>query len=296
LEIQFDTLLGDNVTMIRILICGIAFWLFQASETQAWWIKGHGQLAEAAAQRLPESMPVFFRKAGKQLAHLSGDPDRWKNRDARYLRAAESPDHYLDLEDYEGKDLPADRFKAIALLIQLGRKPEQTGMLPYAILENYDRLTCAFADWRADPENEAARMKCVVYAGILAHFTGDLAMPLHTTRDYDGKKGVDGAWIQKGIHARIDAFPEKHGLGSEEISRSLEPKQLDDVWAEVLKRIQESHRRIGQCYDLDAMGAMELPTPESRAFILDCCRSGAQLTLDLWYTAWIRSAKLPPPF
>jgi hypothetical protein len=287
---------GEIIVMNRFLIIGSLFWLFHAEGAHAWWIKGHGQVAEAAAQRLPESMPAFFRQAGKQLAHLSGDPDRWKNREARHLRAAEAPDHYIDLEDYDGKDLPADRYKAIALLIQLGRKPEQTGMLPYAILEHFDRLTVAFADWRADPENEAARMKCIVYAGVLAHFTGDLAMPLHTTRDYDGKKGADGSWIQKGIHARIDAFPEKHGLGSEEISRNLQPNQLDDVWAEVLNRIQESHKKVDRCYELDAQGAMERPSAESRAFILDCCRSGAQLTLDLWYSAWVRSAKLPPPF
>ena len=119
------------------------------------------------------------------------------------------------------------------------------------------------------------------YAGVLAHFTGDLSMPLHTTRDYDGKKGADGAWVQRGIHARIDAFPERHGLSSKEISQHLEPTQLEDVWAEVLHCIEESHKRVGRCYELDAQGTMERPTAESRAFILECCRCGAQFTLDL---------------
>jgi hypothetical protein len=267
-----------------------------ACNAQAWWVKGHGIVAEAAVRRLPDTMPAFFRNASKQLAHLSGDPDRWKNREARHLRAAEAPDHYIDLEDYEGKTLPADRFKAIALLIQLGHKPEQAGFLPYALMENFDRLTVAFADLRADPDNEAVRMKCLVYAGVLSHFAGDSSMPLHTTRDYDGKKGPNGEWIQRGIHARIDSFPEKHGLTSEEMSRELEPTKLDDVWAALQKRILDSHGRIARCYELDRAGAMDKPTAESRAFILECCRSGAQLTLDLWYNAWLRSAKLPPPY
>jgi hypothetical protein len=270
--------------------------LVLAGEAQAWWVKGHALVAEAAAQQLPEAMPAFFRNSGPHLAHLSGDPDRWKNRAARHLRAAEAPDHYLDLEDYQGKDLPDDRFKAVALLAQLGRKPERTGMLPYAILEHYDRLTCAFADLRADPENEAVRMKCVVYAGVLAHFTGDVSMPLHTTRDYDGKKGPGGAWLQRGIHARIDSFPERHGLTAAEIGRDLKPRKLDDVWGTVLQQIHQSHGRVARCYELDSAGAMERPTAESRAFILECCRNGAQLTVDLWYNAWLRSARWPPPY
>ena len=30
-------------------------------------------------------------------------------------------------------------------------------MLPYAIMENYDRLSLAFYDYRADPKNPAMR-------------------------------------------------------------------------------------------------------------------------------------------
>src|SRR4051812_1455126 len=87
-----------------------------AGLARAWWVKGHASVAEAAASGLPGEVPAFFRAAGKQLGHLAGDPDRWKNPSARHLRAAEAPDHFIDLEDYDGKELPADRYKAIALL------------------------------------------------------------------------------------------------------------------------------------------------------------------------------------
>ena len=101
-----------------------------AGSAPAWWVKGHASIAEAAAARLPEAMPAFFRAGGKHLAHCSGDPDRWKNPDAKHLRAAEAPDHYLDLEDYQGKELPADRYQAVALLIRLKQQPERTGITP----------------------------------------------------------------------------------------------------------------------------------------------------------------------
>jgi hypothetical protein len=279
------------------------YWLFSGlvilvvgTFAPAWWVKGHGTIAEAAASRLPETVPAFFRAGGKHLGHLAGDPDRWKYKETKHLLAAEYSNHFIDLEDYNGKDLPEDRYKAIALLVELKRQPEKVGMLPYAIMEGYDRLTSAFADYRVDPKNEAVRMKCLVYAGNLAHYTGDAVMPLHTTRDYDGRKGADGTVMQKGIHVKIDAFPEKNSLTPEEIARDLEPQAIDDMWAYVRKRIQESHALVSRCYELDAAGTFDKPTAESRTFILERCRAGAQFTMDLWYNAWLKSEQIKPPY
>src|SRR5208283_2330159 len=133
----------------------------------------------------------------------------------------------------------------------------------------------AFYDYRAEPENAAARAKCLVYAGVLAHFTGDVTMPLHTTRDYDGKPGTDGKQVQRGIHAKIDAFPEKNHFGPEEISQGLEAGRIEDIWDRVLKTIQDSHANVNRCYDLDAARAFDNPTDESRKFIMARCRLGA---------------------
>jgi hypothetical protein len=275
-------LLGTGVVVLAL-----------AGLSRGWWVNGHGSIAEAAVAGLPAEMPAFFRAAGKQLSHLAGDPDRWKNPSARHLSAAEGPDHYLDLEDYAGEELPADRYKAIALLQKLKQKPERTGMLPYAIMENYDRLSCAFYDYRADKANPAIRSKCIVYAGILAHLTGDCCMPLHTTRNFDGRPNKEGKMEQKGIHAKIDAFPERHGLTGEVIGRGLKARKIDDVWAHIVKTLKESHTHVDRCYELDRKGAFDKPTAESRRFILSRCRVAAQFTMDLWYSAWLRSEKMP---
>jgi hypothetical protein len=267
-----------------------------AGTTPAWWVIGHATIAEAAAVALPPDVPAFFRAGGKSLGHFAGDPDRWKNRACRHLYAAEALNHFIDLENFQGKELPADRNKATVLLAELGEPPDRTGLLPYALMEHYDRLSCAFYDYRQDPGNEAVRMKCLVYAGVLSHFTGDAAMPLHTTRDYDGRKGPDGAMVQKGIHAKIDAFPEKNKLAAEEMSRGLKAQAVDDMWAYILRTINESHALVDRCYELDKAGAIDNPTAESRAFILERCRAGVQFTTDLWYNAWLRSAKMPPHY
>jgi hypothetical protein len=277
------------LSWLFLVLVGLSF----TGLSWGWWVIGHASIAEAATSSLPSDMPAFFREAGKQLGHLSGDPDRWKNPSCKFLRSAEAPDHYIDLEDFEGKELPGDRYKAITLLQELKKQPERVGMLPYAIMENYDRLSVAFYDYRHDKVNPAIKAKCLVYAGVLSHLTGDCVMPLHTTRNYDGKREKDGTILQKGIHAKIDAFPERNTITAEEIGRGIKASKIDDVWAHVKERVQESHKLIERCYQMDKDGAFARPTPESRKFILERCRAGAQFTADLWYTAWLRSAKMP---
>jgi hypothetical protein len=261
----------------------------------AWWVKGHESITEAAAARLPDEVPAFFRAGGKAMAHFSGDPDRWKNRETPHLRSAEEGNHFLDLEDLNGKPPPGTRMEAIRTLDSMRKARNATGFLPYAIVEGYEKLACAFYDFRHEPDNPAVPMKCLVYAGNLAHYTGDAAMPLHTTRDYDGRH-KDGHILQKGIHAKIDGFPEKNKFAPEEICRNLQPHKIDDLWAHVNAFLQESHKEIDHCYALDAAGAFDTPTDDSRAFIMERCRAGAQLTLDIWYNAWLKSATLPAPY
>lgn len=280
------TILIGSALLLGGLVVGLA---------PGWWSGGHESIAEAAATRLPEEMPGFFRRGGRHLAHFAVDPDRWKNREAAFLRRAEEGNHFLDLEDLNGTSLPAtNRFDGMKrVYTELKKDPNKVGLLPYAIVENYEKLMVAFYDHRKAPSNESIPMKCLVHGGTLAHYTGDAAMPLHTTSDFDGRRQPDGAVRQKGIHAKIDAFPEKNRITPEEICRGLEAKLIDNVWEHVNKFIAESHEQVGKCYDLDAKGAFTNATDESRAFILGRCKAGAQLTLDLWYTAWVRSAKLP---
>lgn len=267
-----------------------------AATAPAWWIKGHETITEAAVARLPDDLPAFFRAGGKQIAHCAGDPDRWKNRGVTFLRYAEGPNHFLDLEDLEGQPPAIGRFRGIAQIAALKKQPYKVGLLPYAIMEGYEKLACAFADYRRDQANPAIPMKCLVYAGNLAHYTTDAAMPLHTTRIYDGRPGPDGRIVQKGIHAKLDGFPEKNHFSPEEICRGLQAKPIDDVWAHVLAFIQESHKHVPRCYELDAAGGFDRPTEESRAFVMERCRAGAQFTLDTFTAAWHKSATLPPPY
>ncbi|HQR05462.1 MAG TPA: hypothetical protein PLN21_01500 [Gemmatales bacterium] len=282
----------------RVIISGISVVLLMLSmsPSQAWWVKGHGTIAEAACMALPDEMPAFFLAAGKQLNHLAGEPDRYKNKGAEFLRVTEAPDHYIDLEEFGDEKLPKDRFKGLELAKKRGITPEKAGFLPYALMENYDKLACAFYDYRKEPDNEAVKMKCLVYAGILSHYTGDACMPLHSTRDYDGRLGLDGHIKQKGIHAKIDGFPETHGFTPEELARGYAVLKLSDPWVHLQEVILESHHNVERCYEIDLAGGFDKPTEESRAFIIKHTRRGAQFTAEMWYSAWLKSATMPPPY
>jgi hypothetical protein len=274
-----------------VLAAGLAGW----GVAKAWWIKGHETITEAAAIALPDDVPAFFRAAGKILANCAGDPDRWKNRDAKFLASAIFPEHFIDWEDLDGNEPPPKRYDALALMQNLKKAPDRVGTVPWAICEGYDKLLIGFSEYRHDKDNPAIPMKCIVHAGTMAHYTTDSSMPLHTTRDYDGRRGPDGKMVQKGIHAKLDGFPEKNNFTAEEISRGLHARVVDDIWDYVIKFIKESRTHIDEAYKLDATGGFDKPTEESRAFVMARCKAGAQFTMDLWYTAWVKSAKVQTP-
>src|SRR5437762_2589924 len=90
----------------------------------------------------------------------------------------------------------------------------------------------------------AAGKSLAHFAGNPAHYTTDASMPLHTTRNYDGRPGPDGKMKQRGIHAKVDGYPETNHFTPEEVCRGLQAKKVDDVWDYVVKFIQESHTHI----------------------------------------------------
>lgn len=257
----------------------------------AWWGGGHSLLTKAAASSTPDDMPAFFRDAAEELALMSHEPDNWKDPAAPHLRATERPEHFIDLEFLEGAEMPATRVELQKLLIGKQIDPDKAGYLPYAIIEGYERLMLAFRDHRLQPNSAAVQHRVLVYAGWLAHYAQDASMPLHTTKNYDGKPGPDGQLQQKGIHARLDAYPEKN-LTVEAVAEGLKPSDIADAWKAINAITQDSYKLVDQAYQLDAEGAFDNAPAKGREFVLARARAGAGLTLSLWYAAWRNSEKL----
>src|SRR5262249_60999059 len=91
-----------NRIIIILFLLLIATLIFRSYDAHGWGPQGHELSGRAAAMKLPEQTPKFFRKAVDQLSYLNPEPDRWRSRDEsnldKALDSAYAPDHFLDLE------------------------------------------------------------------------------------------------------------------------------------------------------------------------------------------------------
>ena len=136
-----------------------------------------------------------------------------------------------------------NRFDAIKLIAsELKKEPNKVGMLPYAIMEYYEKLTVGFYDYR----KYAHQLRDPDEVPRLWWNPG----PLHRRRRHAPPRHARVRWQTagrwngdaEGHSARVDSFPEKNGIMPEEVCRGLEAKKIDDVWEHVQKSIAESTR------------------------------------------------------
>jgi hypothetical protein len=265
----------------------------------AWWPKGHSIVAEAAVRSLPAEVPAFFRRGTGMAAHCAQDPDVFKQRETAALNDAEGPEHYVDLELLQGKPLPDRRSAYLKLLHELKQEPGKVGTLPYSVAEWTEKLAVAFAEHRKWPANPYIQTKCLVYAGILAHYSGDLAMPLHTTVHHDGRARPDGASPRTGIHARVDSLIEKLQLQPADLARNQQPEAFDALLPAISREIERSRALVDRTYELEprlppTRGDWS-PSPEIMSFTQERARAAARFTASLYLTAWRKSASVQLP-
>jgi hypothetical protein len=200
-------------------------------------------------------------------------------------------------------ELPATRYEYLALCAKHGIDPKRIGTLPYSVAEWTQRLAVAFAEHRKWPDNAAIKAKCLVYAGILSHYSADLCMPLHTTIHYDGRAGADGKSPRSGIHEKIDDLPgdllRLELLREDDVAKDLQPQPLEKLLPGVMEAIRSSHALVDRVYELEpALPPKEGPwerSAETVPFMLDRMRAAAEFTASLFLTAWEQSATIEIP-
>jgi len=266
---------------------------------RAWWPQGHTLIAEGAVRALPAELPGWFRAGGSLIGHLAQDPDVFKSPQAPHARETEEPEHYLDFELLKGKPLPATRYAYLKQCATAGLDPKDVGTLPYSVAEWTERLTLAFAEHRKWPEDLNVRTKCQVYAGLLAHYSGDLCMPLHTTVDHDGRATPDGMSPRTGIHSRVDSLIEKSNLTPEELGKDQQLEVAPKLLPFILAEIERSRGQIDRTYSLEAQlpprAGEWKPSPEVLAFARERGREASRVTASLYLTAWSSSARVKLP-
>jgi hypothetical protein len=269
------------------------------SPAQAWWTNGHSIIAEAAVRSLPDDVPAAFRSGAGLVAHCAQDPDVTKSPATPINKDREEPDHYIDWELLQGKPLPANRYDFVKQCLDQHQDPRHVGLLPYSTAEWTERLAVAFAEQRKWPDNPYIPTKCQVYAGILAHYTGDLCQPLHVTLSFDGRALPDGSSPKSGIHAAVDSLIEKLELKPTDLAKGQKIEPVDALRPAILKEIGESRSHIDQTYALEASlpprnGAWT-PTPAVKEFGTERAREATRFTAAMILTAWRKSAHITIP-
>lgn len=287
--------------LLSILLCLVANPLF------AWGEKGHYLVAEAATMNLPTDMPPFFYKAFPELIWLAYDPDRLRNA-GESIDAVNPPDHFLDYEYVAALELPADRYKYIALLESSGTLRRNAidnatpGFLPWRIAEMSEQLQSEWRQWRASrpgsPERAFLERDIIHIAGVLGHFAGDSANPQHATTNFNGwvDPNPNGYANDCAIHSRFETQFVSHAIEAKDVTPKVAPPRLrSDYFATAIEMVQQSNGLIEPLYRLDRDGDFSLfrkpPSPAGVAFASERIAAGGALLRDLWWSAWKNSEK-----
>jgi hypothetical protein len=288
----------------------------------AWDAHGHVVVTQLAVERLPSDFPEWVRMPDRvdRLAYLSVEPDRWRGQKAPILNHINNPDHYFDVEDltpYGLNLLTLPRFRNQFIEHLATRRAEESdrfrkhdpekdrnyvytvpGMLPYAIVETRWKISASWTTLRtferyvdvATPEEiQAARDLVIHHMGILSHYVGDAAQPLHMTRHHNGWVGPNphGYTTSKTFHAYIDGgVLTHHGIAFEDLrARALPPSAFDpeNEWPQLLACLTASHSRVEPLYRLEKTGALK--EWEGKQFIEECLLEGGGNLAGLWVAA-----------
>ncbi len=261
--------------------------------------------ARAAAAGLPTDVPGFFLDAADQLAYLNPEPDRWRNRDMREMDQAFSYDHYIDFENVPAGALNSpDRYEFLAALYAAGLpKPERdVGLLPFRIMELYQRLVTEWRLWASatGSEREWIEARIINDAGTLGHYVTDGSQPHHTTIHFNGwnasgvmkKPNPDGFTEARDFHGRFESgFVRRHVEPARVLAASTSaPRRLTTVRPAVMDYLNATHSELRTLYRLEnRYGFVEdsTPAPETVDFAVERLAAGAEMLRDLWWSAWL---------
>lgn len=276
-----------------ILPLRLAFLLLIGLPAAAWAWAGaqHIQINRAASRNMPDEMAPF-RAFSRPMVLPGIYPDLWKAADLD-----EGSRHYFEPDrlspETDVRELNRDLSVALS---DMGMRPETIGIAPWAIVDLLSQMTDAMHtnDWLW-----AARC-----GAAMSHYIGDLHMPLHCTRNFNGQE----TW-QHGLHSRLEsdmtkAFFQPDMMEPGPAVYIEDPFRAAMEWAaqsaslvpDILKADVIAKRSGGGRVDTESYyrKLWEL-TDEA---VIHQLESAVEHVSSLWYTAWVDAGKpaIPAPF
>ncbi|HEY9154234.1 MAG TPA: hypothetical protein VIM69_03825 [Opitutaceae bacterium] len=304
-----------------------------AVSCRAWDYPGHRAINLLAVSSLPPDYPVFARtpEARERIGFLAGEPDRWRNTSELTLRHENGPDHFFDMEWMRYADITPEtltpfryvfdeqlsrarrehpeRFPAIDPTKNHDETHQQSGFLPWTIVESYARLRSAFSYLKAyeqfggsQAEIRNAQENVIYFMGVMGHYVGDASQPLHLTENFNGwasPENPHGYTTSKTFHAWIDGgfFQKTGGISFNALAGAVHPARLleteaarqkrDPIFTETVAYLMRQYAKMTTVYELEKAGKLSPENPrEGRAFLDHQLVEGAEMLGSLWYTAY----------
>lgn len=288
-----------------------------SATTDAWGVRGHTIANRAAVDAIPADGPVFLKEFRDWIGHTGPVPDSWRGIGEPHSKIFEDPNHGWFKEQFAFMtDIPRSRYEFVLRLYDEHLRLKATdparaaltnvrwtGTLPYAAIENYDRMKAAMRLYRQSPDASPDRTylarDIAFYMGWLGHYTADGAQPLHDTIHHDGWQGPNprNFTTDPAIHGRFEsAFVDLIQLGEADIAPLISaPRVLDDPFAAILAHLDDAATFVEAVYEMDGRQAFaNRDDREARALATRQLARAASLLRDLTYTAWVESARPAP--
>jgi len=305
-------MLARKYLVAKTLLIGLA-----AAIAGAWGPRGHQNANRAAVESIPADGPVFLKDFEDWIAATGPVPDSWRGVTEPYSKIFEDPNHGWFKEQFAFMPaIPRSRYEFVLRLYDeylriKDRDPERasktnvrwTGTMPYAAMENYDRMKAAMRQYRNARSPEDARylaQDIAFYMGWLGHYTADGAQPLHDTIHHDGWQGPNPQQYTTDprIHVRFETtFVDLIQLTDSDLVPLMEkPKLLDDPFATFLAHLNDASTHVEEVYALDKSGAFaDKSNAAAGALVKMQLAKAAALLRDLTYTAWVESGRPAAP-
>ncbi|SDD24867.1 hypothetical protein SAMN04488104_10215 [Algoriphagus faecimaris] len=274
-------------------------WAFPLLLPMTWGFYAHSLINRMAVYSLPPDMISFYKPHIQYLTEKAVNPDR-----RRYAVKGEAEKHYIDLDTYGDSALqilPVFWFDAVEKFGEDSLRAHGIG--PWAAYLNLISLTKAMEE-----KNGEAILRL---SADLGHYLGDLNVPLHTTKNYNGQltgqEGIHGFW-----ESRIpELLAQNFSLWTGKAEYISQPQQA--IWLAVA----EAHAQVDSVLFFEKELTAQFPEDrkfsfeernrltvrvysreftEAYAKALDGMverqmRKSIKMIADFWYTAWINAGQ-----
>ena len=160
----------------------------------------------------------------------------------------------------------------------------------------------AFQQNGGTPEEIAnAKADCIYVMGVMGHYVGDAAQPLHITKHHHGWVGENPEHFttRRSIHGEVDSYFKYWDQASidslmtrvhtAELPAEELKMQSGDLFSQITTYLIQQQAQVRPLYVLDKENKLfghGDSAKEGREFLSKQLAIGGQMLGDLWYSAW----------